>query len=163
MIYKKRCTYSRTLKSQKPRALEGEFPLVAFHQQSVLISGKLELHTVAAFHLEGGVVGGGGVILPGGAAGVVVGHVGSLGNHRRRDGQPGRIVVCVPLAEAFDRRCDDHGGYRHKHDCKQNAKEVKTHCKTHISHPFPMISAFTIPCPAEFVKLRFSVNPTTIA
>ena len=71
----------RPLKPQKPRSLEGQLSFVPFHQQAVLIPGQPEFHAVSAFYLEGGVIGGGAVVLRG-VISVVVIHIGALGDHR---------------------------------------------------------------------------------
>ena len=80
------------MKFQKPGALEGELTVVALHQVAEVIVGDHQLQPVTGCKLEGGVVGG---------AGVVTTDVGPLGHNGRLRGHPGRNAVFVVLFQVL--------------------------------------------------------------
>ena len=47
---------SHPFKGKVTRALEGEHPVIALGQHAVFRAGNVQLHPVAAFHLERGIV-----------------------------------------------------------------------------------------------------------
>ena len=73
----------------------------------------MQLHAVTAFHLEGGVIGGGGGVVHIGIVVVMNPHIRAPGNHSDRHRQPGRAVVLALLA-------DDAGEYNKKCGKYQN-------------------------------------------
>ena len=109
---------SIAFKPQEPGALEGEISPVALDQQSVFAAGQRKLHPVAAFHLEGGVISRGSVALGHIGSRMVMGHAGSLGNHRGSNGQSGRLIILVSLAQIADNRDDDNDCHKHKQNGK---------------------------------------------
>ena len=69
------------------------------------MASHVQLHPVAAFYLKGDVIAGGSGVV-GHAVGAVMvvgmGYIGAFGHHCGGDGEPGGMIVLVPLADAFD-------------------------------------------------------------
>ena len=86
-----------TFKTEKSRPLEGQVSPVPFHQIAELAAGNMQLQAVTALKLEGDVVGGGAVAVVNVSAIVMVGGMSPFRDHHRRNRQPGRLVVLMPL------------------------------------------------------------------
>ena len=104
------------MKFQEPGALEGELAFVTLHQVAELIVGHIQLQPVAGLKLEGGEIGGVGVIAP---------DLGPLGYHFRLRRHPGRIVVGVVLFGALDQGGDNQTEDKAKHAQEENGEYAK--------------------------------------
>ena len=109
------------LKSQEPGALEGEFALVAFDDQTKLVAGHGQLDPVTGFKLEGGIVGVAVrvVHMPTRAVVMVPGGVAPFGYHGSIHGEAGRVIVLVPSGNAGD-GCGDKGTEHHDKDQEEH-------------------------------------------
>jgi hypothetical protein len=63
---------------------------------------------------------------------VMVGYIGPLRHYRGRYGQPGGVIVLVPLTDTFDSCGNENADDQKKHQEKQKLKNFKPHPETHI-------------------------------
>ena len=127
------------LKTQIPRSLEGQVPLVPLNQKAIFRTGHVQFHPVAAFHLECHIVTGRCVVMM-----MVVcttmtmmGNIGPFGDHGRRYGQTGRIVVLIPLSNPAYNRHRKNADDEHENYDEQNSENIE--------HAHPLIKTHAIP------------------
>jgi hypothetical protein len=123
--------YLHSFEAQESGSLEGKSAGVTLYKIPELGAGDLQLHPVTAFHLEGGVVGGGAVVHVHIGAVVMVGGVVSLGYNGSLHRQPGGMIILAPLADYLDKYehkyTGGHEGYQQKDDPKHSKSKIKTH------------------------------------
>ena len=119
---------SGALKPKEPRSLEAKLPPVALDEVAKLAAGDMELQPVTAFKLEGGIVGGGAVAVVELTGIVMMGCMSPLGDHNRRNGQSGRMVVLIPLTNEL-----------YEDQNENNANHQKWQAEHHSKHGFPSL------------------------
>ena len=77
--------------------------MIALNDVAKLMGRYMQLHPVAAFYLEGNIVGCGSMMMVHISRMVMVGNIGTLGHNGRVHRQPGGVVIVVPLLEAADK------------------------------------------------------------
>ena len=90
-----------TLEAKVTGALETQVAPIPFHQQTILLTGDMELHPIAAFHLKCHIIGSGSMMMTVHAAMTMTGHIRPLCDNGCRYGQSGRMIILVPLADSF--------------------------------------------------------------
>ena len=111
--------------AEEAGSLECELAMIAFNDVSILMGRHMQLHPVAALHLEGNIIGCvGHVVLTAAAAVIPPAYHGSI--HR----QPGAVVILVPLlqsAEQNDKKRDKETYKKQGKNKFHNRKESETH------------------------------------
>lgn len=98
------------------RALECKLSPVAFGQQAVFLPRDGKFHAVAAFHLKGGIVIGGGGAHSGIISRVVVMiYIGPLGHHGALHREDRGGIVALELAGAFYNARNDNDDKNYEH------------------------------------------------
>ena len=64
----------------------------------------------------------------------VIGHVCSLGNHRGRHGEPGRVVVLVPGLQSPEGLHQNNHKYSGKADVKKDLEQAECVKEVHAGH-----------------------------
>ena len=82
--------------------MKRQLPTIPLRQLSIVGSAYMQFHAVAALHLKGGVVAGGGMVVMTVRAVAVVRDVYALGYHGRVYREAGGVIVLVPLADALN-------------------------------------------------------------
>ena len=88
-----------SFKSQVAGTLKGKVAKIPFYQLAIFPAADPKLHPVAGFHLKRDIIGGG---RSGNIVILIVVMLLPLADHTGRHGEPGRVVVVVPLHSAPD-------------------------------------------------------------